>query len=75
MRGWKKVPDAAEYYGVSVRTMRNLISDGFPHSRLPSGTILIELSAGDDWLRNFGNDERDQEIIDDLLTGIISNNS
>ena len=68
---WKKVSDAAGYYGVSVRTMRTLLSQGFPHSKLPTGTILVELEAGDEWLRDLGNIKKDQEMINELLKGVV----
>lgn len=70
MKGWKKVSEAAQYYGVSTKTMRSLLKDGFPHSRLPTGTILIELEAGDNWLRAFNVDRKHQEMVDDLVRGI-----
>lgn len=70
LKGWKKIPGAAEYFGVSVRTMRTLINEGFPHSTLPSGTKLVNLEDGDAYLRQFGNEQKNQEIIDKLLKGI-----
>ncbi len=67
MTGWRKIPQAAEHFGVSPRTMRTLLKQGFPHSRLPSGTVLISLKKGDEWLRGFDVPERDQHIVDDIL--------
>ncbi len=69
---WAKIPTASEHFGVSARTLRKLLRDGLPHSRLPSGTILIELEAGDDWLRGFNVCNEDQQIINDVLSGITS---
>ncbi len=43
---WKKVSDAAQHMGISTRTTRDLLKQGLPHSRLPSGTILVELEQG-----------------------------
>jgi hypothetical protein len=70
-KGWKKVPAAAKYYGVSVRTFRELLKQGFPHSKLPSGTILVELTAGDEWLRERGSERADGHIVDEILRGVL----
>jgi len=67
MPGWLKVTAAAKYYGVSVRTFRTLLTQGFPHIRLPTGTLLIERTAGDEWLRGLNVDNGDERIIDELL--------
>ncbi len=64
---WRKVPAAAEYYGVSVRTLRDLLKTGFPHSRLDSGTILIELSTGDKWLRSKSTLNQDKQLINSIM--------
>ncbi len=69
-QGWSKVPCAAKYYGVSIRTFRGLLKQGFPHSRLPSGTILIELAAGDSWLRERDVERVDGSIVNELLKGL-----
>ncbi len=47
---WVKTPAAAKHFGVSVKTFRKMLQDGFPHSRLPSGGVLINLKAGDEYL-------------------------
>jgi len=56
---------------VSVRSFRGLLKDtDFPCSRLPSGTILIELEAGDNWLRERSDERQDQQIINSILRGL-----
>ena len=71
MHGWRKIPQAAEYYGVSVRTMRSWLKAGFPHSRLPSGTILIEIERGDEYLRQFDVARQAEKIVDELTEGLM----
>jgi hypothetical protein len=71
MHGWRKIPQAAEYFGLSARTMRTLIRDhGFPVSRLPTGTQLVSLERGDDWLREFDVDRQDKHIVDNILSDL-----
>lgn len=70
MKGWLKIPVAAQYYGVSVRTMRSWMKAGFPHSRLPSGTILIEVERGDEYLRQFDVERLAEKIVDEVLEGL-----
>ncbi|WP_136808731.1 helix-turn-helix domain-containing protein [Desulfosediminicola flagellatus] len=63
--GWKKTRLAAEHFGVSERTMRTMLKEGFPHVKLPSGTILINSNDGDEYLRNnfsVDHDKDDQAI-------------
>ena len=67
---WKKIRDAAQYIGMSERTVRELLKQGLPHSRLPSGTVLVELEQIDEWLRGFSIEQQQQAIIQDLLSGI-----
>lgn len=65
---WAKIPTAAKHYGVSVRSFRGLLKDtDFPHSRLPSGTILVELEAGDEWLRARSELSQDQQVIKNII--------
>ena len=49
-RGYCKIREAAEFSGVSVRTLRNWLKDGLRHSRLKSGRILISYAAIDEYL-------------------------
>ena len=68
---WSKIPGAAEHFGVSVRSFRSLLKDtDFPRSKLPSGTTLIELQAGDQWLRDRSTENQDKQIIDSVLKGL-----
>jgi excisionase family DNA binding protein len=53
MTGWGKVKDAAEYSGVSVRTLREWLKEGLPHARLKTSTILIKYDCIDQWLSQF----------------------
>lgn len=47
-----QVKPMAAYLGVSDRTLRALLSCGeIPHSRLPTGTILIAYRDVDGWLK------------------------
>jgi len=51
---WCKPSVAAKHFGVSLKVFRSWIKNhGFPHSKLPSGRILISLNDGDMWLRRF----------------------
>lgn len=68
--GWAKVPQAAEHLGLSPRTVRDLLKRGLPHSRLPSGTILVELKQADDWLRGFAVGRKDQAIVSEIIKGL-----
>jgi hypothetical protein len=69
--GWRNIPAAADYYGLSVRTMRTLIKDhGFPVVRLPTGGQLINLQDGDEYLRGFLENKKDLAVVDELLRGI-----
>jgi hypothetical protein len=68
MHGWRKIPQAAEHFGLSARTLRTLISDhGFPVSRLPTGTQLVSLDRGDEYLRNFDVRQQDNQLVDNLI--------
>lgn len=70
MTGWLKIPAAAEYYGVSVRTLRSWLKDGFPHVVLPSGTKLVNLMRGDEYLMQFDVERQAGKIVDELVEGL-----
>ncbi len=53
MEGWKKIKAAAQYIGMSERSIRSLLKEGLRHSRLPSGTVLISTQAIDEYLKKF----------------------
>jgi hypothetical protein len=68
VRGWSKIKGAARYAGVSERTFRGWLKDGLPHSRLPSGTILVRLSVIDQWLEGFCVSENEvDQIVDEVM--------
>ena len=71
MNGWRKIPQAAEYFGLSARTLRTLIRDhGFPVSRLPTGTQLISLERGDEFLRGFDVNSETEGTVDKILADL-----
>jgi len=53
MDGWAKIKKAAEYSGISERTMRDWLKAGLQCSRLPSGTVLIRYKSIDEYLEGF----------------------
>ena len=67
---WRKIKSFAKHCDVSERTVRYWLKEGLPHSRLPSGTILVEVEAGDAWLRKFGVEHSEKIIADALLKGM-----
>ena len=81
---WVSVSKAAEIVGVSKRTLMHWIKKyGIPHSKVPSGTILIKLSSLIDWLQSHGTvkkevnlknenlSEREKEFVEDLLKDLV----
>ena len=75
MDGWGKIKQAAEYSGLSIRTMRTLLKQGLRYSRLPSGTILINYKAIDEYLQKFevnqsGGHDVDR-IVDEFMKDIM----
>jgi hypothetical protein len=70
-QGWRKIRGAAEYCGLSERTLRNLLKTGLPHSRLPSGTLLISLRRLDEYLEAL-EVKRDaiNDLVDDVMEGL-----
>lgn len=61
--GWLKVKGAAEYSGVSIRTLRTWVKEGLVHSRLPTGTILISVEEIDRFLKGFEvSEDRGEQI-------------
>ena len=64
-----KVKSAAVYAGVSERTFREWLKKGLRHSKLHSGTILIQLSAIDDFLNSFTVEESElDQIVEEVLS-------
>jgi hypothetical protein len=70
-RAWAKIPAGAEYAGVSERTFRTWLKQGLRHSRLESGTILVRLSAIDEFLESFSV-KQDADQIDQLVNEILT---
>ncbi len=76
-RGYMKIKAAAEYIGLSERTVRSLLKTGdLPHFRLRSGTVLIAYSDVDEWIERYkvgsGPDYVEQvveEIASEMLGG------
>ncbi len=64
---WLKVKQAAQHMGLSSRTVRDLLNNGLPHSRLPSGTILLEDCQIDEYLRSFDIQRQDNQLVDNLV--------
>ena len=69
MIGWAKIKKAAEYAGVSERTLRAWLKEGLRHSCLPSGTILIKYAAIDEYLEGF---EVKDDFVDELVDSVVS---
>ena len=66
--GWGKVPAAAKYGGVSVRSFRKYLKMGLRHVRLPTGRILVKFSDIDDFLAKFAvNDNEVDQVVDDIM--------
>jgi hypothetical protein len=53
MEGWMKISAAADYIGMSPRSVRSLLKRGLKHSRILSGTILIKPKNIDEYLEQF----------------------
>ncbi len=67
---WHKVKKAAQYAGISERTLRTWLKQGLLHSRMPSGTILISTTAIDAFIRKYQVNENEVEkITNEVLEG------
>ena len=70
--GWGKTTAAAEYAGVSVRTLRKWLRHGLKHSRLPSGTIWIKFSNIDAFLDQYEvESHEDSKYLNELVNDIM----
>jgi len=68
---WHKVKKAAEYAGISERTLRSWLKGGLVYSRLSSGTILIHRDEIDHFIRRFEVLENEVErITNEVMEGI-----
>jgi predicted site-specific integrase-resolvase len=71
MTGWAKIKKAAEYSGLSERTLRYYLKDGLKHSRLPSGTVLIKYEWIDEYLEAFAaKEDQVDRIVAETIRGI-----
>ena len=70
-QGWAKVNKTATHIGMSPRSVRKLLRQGLPYSRLPSGVILISLDQADEYIKKFQvvNDELDS-VVNDVIKSI-----
>ena len=69
--GWARIKGAADYSGVSERTLRSWLKEGLKHSRLPSGTILIKLAWIDEFLEGYQETEnRVDSIVNETLDSL-----
>ena len=67
-RGWAKVKEAANYAGVSVRTLRDWLKNGLRHSRISAGMILVSYAAIDEYMVSFEvNKNQVDEIVDEVM--------
>ncbi|HUN53561.1 MAG TPA: hypothetical protein VMU29_00230 [Smithella sp.] len=67
-QGWAKVNKTAIHIGMSPRSVRKLLRQGLPYSRLPSGAILISLDQADEYIKKFQvvNNELDS-VVNDVI--------
>jgi len=74
MANWMKVKEAAKYSVVTERTFRRWLKDGLRHSRLKSGTILVNHALIDEYLFRYEVKESDSidEFANDVLKQLIS---
>jgi len=70
LMGWVKIPAAAAYMGLSTRTVRTLLSEGLPFSRLRSGTILLSIDQVDQYLKKY---EIKNNAVDEIVDDVIRN--
>jgi excisionase family DNA binding protein len=66
--GWGTISQAAQYAGVSSRTLSQWLKKNLPHARLNHKSILIKYSDIDIWLNQFKHRaHKVEEAIEDLL--------
>lgn len=65
MDGWAKTKQAAKYAGISERSFRDWLKNGLRYSRLPSGTILVQYSAIDEFLERFADVQNQVDLLVD----------
>ena len=68
---WVRINKLCKHIDSSQRTVRNYMDLGLPYSRLPNGSLLFELEAIDEWLRDHSADQQnDTAVADELLQGL-----
>ena len=71
MTGWAKIKKAAQYAGISERTLRTWLKEGLVYSRVRSGTVLIHKDDIDQFIRNFQVTKNEvKEIVDEVMEGV-----
>jgi predicted site-specific integrase-resolvase len=71
MQGWCKIKKAAEFSGISERTLRDWLKDGLKCSRLPSGTVLIKYEWLDAYLEAFAaKEDQVDRIVAETMRGM-----
>jgi hypothetical protein len=63
MKAWGKIPAAAEYAGVCVRTIRYWMQKGLRYSRLPTGAVLIKFADIDEYLEQFATTSSEEDAL------------
>jgi predicted site-specific integrase-resolvase len=67
MSGWFRIPQAAEYAGVSPRTLREWMREGLKYSRI-HGIVLLKPEWIDEFVERFaGTSNRADEIAEGLM--------
>ena len=67
MQEWFKIKQASKYCGLSERTLRRLLKEGLPYSRV-GGTILLKREWIDEYFKSFKVEHNKiDEIVDEVL--------
>ena len=68
MEGWAKIKPAAQYAGISERTLRQWLKEGLRHTRLKTGTVLIKYTWVDEFLEQFevGSESEVERIVNSI---------
>ncbi|MBF0525824.1 MAG: hypothetical protein HQK56_12095 [Deltaproteobacteria bacterium] len=68
---WFRAATAANYSGVSNRTLRSWLNQGLRHSRVSRGTVLVKREWLDEFLTKFEcQTNRVDEIVDDVMADL-----
>lgn len=64
---WFKIKQASKYCGLSERTLRRLLKEGLPHSRV-GGAILLKREWVDKYFESFKVEQNEiDEIVEEVL--------